>query len=481
MQRTLAPAFLLLALAVPPAHAAPPECPSATLTVLAFNIEYGGDLVSFAKVVEVVRTSGAEIVGIEEAWGHVPRLAKELGWPSYDARTHVLSKFPIVGQQGVQDAYDLVEVSPGCVVGIGNVHLPSYPSGEDELRAGKAWADVVGIEQKARIPPITAMLNELTRLGRTGVPVFLTGDFNAPSHKDKVQPWPVSLAVDAAGFKDSYRDLHPDAEKDPGFTWWAGRPPVKGWNPDPKDPQTRIDYVYSLGEATATSSRILGEKGKAWVDIPIEPWPADHRAVVTTFTVKPGPLPTVVAVPHQVAVAGTELEVQYHAPAGSRLVLVPVGTAPETISAARPLETGAALATLRVATTGVAPGAHEAVIAGADGTLLARQPYWIVGKGAKPTLTTTKRSYKQGEPIVVRWANAPGNRWDWVGLYPAVKPDIPKPLLWRHTKATVAGEGPLDGESEAEVWPLLPGKYSVKLLLDDGYTKLAESAFEVVR
>ncbi len=481
MQRPSVAALALLALAAPAVHAAPPECPSTTLSVLAFNVEYGGDLVSFAKVVEAVRASGAEIVGIEEAWGHVPRLARELGWPSYDARTHVLSKWPLVGQQGAHDAYDLVEVAPGCVVGIGNVHLPSYPSGEDEARAGKAWAEVVAIEQKARIPPITTMLTELTRVARGGIPVFLTGDFNAPSHRDQVRPWPVSLAVEAAGFKDSYRDLHPDAEKDPGFTWWAGRPPVKGWNPDPKDPQTRIDYVYALGDATATSSRILGEKGRAWVDIAIDPWPADHRGVVSTFTVKPGPAPALVAVPGQMAVAGSELAVQYHAPAGSRLVLVPAGTAPETIGAAQTLEAGSGVATLRVPTTGVAPGAHEAVVMGPDGAVLARQPYWIVAKGAKPTLTTSKRAYKQGEPIVVRWANAPGQRWDWVGLYPAAKADIPKPMLWRHTKATIAGEGSLDGDSEAEVWPLPPGKYSVKLLLDDGYTRLAESGFEVVR
>jgi hypothetical protein len=202
--------------------------------------------------------------------------------------------------------------------------------------------------------------------------------------------------------------------------------------------------------------------------------------VVSTFTVTPAAAPAFVAVPHQQAVAGTEVVVQYHAPGGGRLVLAPAGTAPETISAARSLAGTTGLATLRVPTAGAAAGAWEAVLMDTGGTLLARQPYWLVAPGAKPKLTTTKRAFKSGEPIGVRWEAAPGQRWDYVALFPAVKPDIAEPLAWRHTKATVAGEAALDSEAEPAVWPLPPGKYSVKLLLDDGYTILAESPIEVL-
>ena len=72
------------------------------------------------------------------------------------------------------------------------------------------------------------------------------GDFNAPSHLDYtaavvgtrdyvkyVVEWPVSKAVEAAGFRDSWRDVHPDPLKSLGLTWWAARPKVDGWNPGP--------------------------------------------------------------------------------------------------------------------------------------------------------------------------------------------------------------------------------------------------------
>ena len=61
--------------------------------------------------------------------------------------------------------------------------------------------------------------------------MFLTGDFNSPSYLDwtpKVARaradvpyavrWPASLALAQAGFRDSYRDAHPDPVADPGFT-----------------------------------------------------------------------------------------------------------------------------------------------------------------------------------------------------------------------------------------------------------------------
>ena len=86
-------------------------------------------------------------------------------------------------------------------------------------------------------PAIQERLDVLPDLVEAGIPTFLTGDFNAPSHLDWTEaavglrphvkyamPWPVSMAVEAAGFRDAYRELHPDPVADPGLTWWAGRP-----------------------------------------------------------------------------------------------------------------------------------------------------------------------------------------------------------------------------------------------------------------
>ena len=50
------------------------------LRVMTFNIEWGGANISFDNVVEAIRLSDADIVGIQEAEGNLPRLAAELGW-----------------------------------------------------------------------------------------------------------------------------------------------------------------------------------------------------------------------------------------------------------------------------------------------------------------------------------------------------------------------------------------------------------------
>ena len=47
-----------------------------TLKVMEFNIEYGGTTVDFAKVVEAVRATDPDVVGLEEAETNTGRLAR---------------------------------------------------------------------------------------------------------------------------------------------------------------------------------------------------------------------------------------------------------------------------------------------------------------------------------------------------------------------------------------------------------------------
>jgi hypothetical protein len=49
----------------------------------------------------------------------------------------------------------------------------------------------------------------------------------------------------------------------------------------------RIDFVYAAGDVTTLESRIVGEKRNRLVDVAVDPWPSDHRAVVSTFRVVP--------------------------------------------------------------------------------------------------------------------------------------------------------------------------------------------------
>ena len=262
-----------------------------------FNIEYGGDEVDFDKIIEAIKLADPDVVALEEAEGNTQKVADALGWPYASTRTQVISTLPIIDPPGADGRYVFIEIKPGAVVAVSNVHLPSDPYGPYDVRDGKTVEDVIKLEQDTRLPAVQERLDVLPALVQAGIPAFLTGDFNAPSHLDwtaatvGLRPhvlypvaWPVSTAVEAAGFRDAYRELHPDPVKDQGLTWWAGRPLIDGY-PDPTEPQDRIDIIYAAGSATTTDIRIVGEEGGPQVDIAVDPWGTDHRGVVGTFMV----------------------------------------------------------------------------------------------------------------------------------------------------------------------------------------------------
>jgi hypothetical protein len=295
--------------------------------------------------------------------------------------------------------------------------------------------------------------------------------------------WPVSLAVERAGFVDSYRAVHPDPVRNPGLTWWAARPRLPGWNPGRDAPQDRIDLLYSAGDAVATDSIVVGEAGSPIADLSVRPWPSDHRSVVSTFTVTPGVPPILLAVDRRLVEVGQEVKVTFHAPgsAGVHVAIVPAGGDPST-DAVADLATGGAIdGVLTFATGGWAAGDDEAVLLDGSGVELSRIPFWVKEPGTGPEIRTGEAAYAVDEPIEVSWSFAPGERWDWIGVYKRGRePHVAAYLLWAYTRASVAGSLTLDGSANGD-WPLGAGRYSVYLLADDGYKLLAASPFRITR
>ncbi len=478
------------------------------LRVMVFNIEYGGTLVSFKKVVEAVKAAHPDVLGVEEAETNTARLAKAAGYRYYNSSMQIVSRYPILEPSGANGVYALIEVQPGRAVVISNVHLPSDPYGPNLIRDGKTVDQVLALERKVRLPAIRLQLKELPRIAAQGIPVFVTGDFNEPSHLDYtaatvgkrpevkyVVDWPVSQAMADAGFKDSYRTARPDPIRYPGLTWWAARPKVAAWagNPTARDPQDRIDYVYAAGPAKVLSSEIVGEVGNPAADITVEPWPSDHRAVVSTFAVVPGPMPVLVATNRWLLTQGQPLAVTFHSPGlgGERVSIVPPGAGLDgTLAGQRAGTTGLKDGTVTFATSDLQPGAYDVLLTAGNGSVLARTPFWVAAKGAKVQLTTSAPTYQVGQPIVVSWSNAPANRWDWLGVYKASAADPANDsyLIWQYTGGAMAGTVhgmpagtlPMDGAStEGSPWPLPPGKYVVYYLLADAYTAAAKASFTV--
>ena len=514
-------AVIALAGAAPVAGGPPTD--TAVVRVLNLNIFYGGDELdlrtgswclrpsgcseTLEQVIHVIGSSGADIVGIEEGEHNAHVIATALGWYASD-RLQVISRFPIVDPPGADGIYVWVEVLPGRFVAIGNVHLPSDPYGPYEIRDGATLAEVLDLEESLRLPAIQEQLLALPELVAAGVPTFLTGDFNSPSHLDwtaavsAVRPevpypvdWPVSRALANAGFRDSYREVHPDPLAVPGFTWTPGGPESIA-----DEVHDRIDWVLARGPATALESTVVGESGGPDVGIGFDPYPTDHRGVLTTFRVTPAvPAPFVAPEARRVFV-GESLDVQYRAAAGTgqAVALVPAGQGPAGAVASLPVgPPDSRNGTATFDTSVIEPGAYDAILV-SDGAVVSRAPFWLYEPGTETAVWTSKRTYVVGEPIEVSWSAAPGFRWDWLGAYSpgdsAVSPlsarcnagcaSNGRYLLYVYTRTAIEGTATFDSSAfpGTYTWPLKPGTYEIRFLIDDSYRSIAVSAnFRVVK
>ena len=408
--------------------------------VMVFNVEDGGEYVDLRKVAEAIRLADPDIVLLQEAFGNAGRIAELAGFGFVSVRTQVIARHPIHDRDEGADPV-LVEVAPGRVIAVVTIHLPADPCGPDAAAAGALPEAIEALERRIRMPKLERRLPAARTLIDAGVPVVLGGDFNAPSHRDWVEAtvgarphvrvpvaWPVSRAVEEAGLRDTWREIHPDPVTDPGLTWPAFRPPVGVYDPEPDTPADRIDLLFVGGPATVVDCRIAGESDRPDVAVSVDPWPSDHRAVIADLLVLPA------------AVAGL---------AGSWPVLAQHVSPPS----ADPLSADP----LPAAATQIA-------------------------------LTLPRPVVRVGEPVEVAWSGGLAYRWDWIAIFATPLTGHGRdPLIWRHTGARRAGSLVLDADAAlvdqsraGGRWPLPPGEYVVAYLFDDAPRILATAPFTIV-
>ncbi|CAD5225447.1 unnamed protein product [Bursaphelenchus xylophilus] len=129
-------------------------------------------------------------------------------------------------------------------------------------------------------------------------PLFVVGDFNAPSHLDYTQEtlprrgfvynWPATFILqNASGLVDSFRELYPDPVKYPGESWSTVNEfhTFGDWEYVIPEPQDRIDFIFykSSGLKTVASGRYAGDFKPYPADPSLNDWPSDHYAYVSTF------------------------------------------------------------------------------------------------------------------------------------------------------------------------------------------------------
>jgi endonuclease/exonuclease/phosphatase family metal-dependent hydrolase len=100
-----------------------------------------------------------------------------------------------------------------------SVHLSDWPETPERLARGELSAAGAAAESRAapRAAELAAVLDEVA----SAPAVILCGDFNEPSHLDNslgalAASWHISSVLQAAGFRDAYREAHP---AEPGATW----------------------------------------------------------------------------------------------------------------------------------------------------------------------------------------------------------------------------------------------------------------------
>lgn len=263
------------------------------VSVMTYNIWVGGTRggQELSQTVEVIKAAGADIIGMQERNGNETAIAEMLGFHAQPlgGSTAILSRWPIVSHS---PNGAVIETPDGGRLAIYNVHLAPYPYQPYDLRDEKIKTEAEAIDGAKAARSITAVLEEMSEHLASGMPVFLTGDFNEPSHLDWTDAaakaglfpirveWPLSKEIVSTGLKDGFRAVHPDPVEKPAVTWTPGYPPPEM---EANEVHDRIDIVYFAGDTVKPlSAKVIGPDEDE-SDIVVTPYPSDHRAVVVEF------------------------------------------------------------------------------------------------------------------------------------------------------------------------------------------------------
>jgi hypothetical protein len=253
-------------------------------TVTAFNIFHGGH--EFGKetgkshLIKMLRDMNSDAYLLVETYGSGAEIADALGYYLYLISTNlsIISRYPFTKTHNLTSSFNAgaaqVQLSNGKKINLVCLwlnYLPARNIGNDA-----AWSKEKFLEEenKTRGADMRQILKDVSAelVQCDSIPLIAGGDFNSGSHLDwtdhtrsihkgYTMSWPASIEMGKAGFKDSFREIHPDALKIPGTTFYK---------------TDRIDYIYYKGKHIRTiDSEIIG--GHPVI------FPSDHSIMNTAF------------------------------------------------------------------------------------------------------------------------------------------------------------------------------------------------------
>lgn len=282
------------------------------LTVLSWNVWHAGHSKAYGQkacdgTIGILKKSQADVILMVETYGAAPMIADSLGYDYHliSSNLCIFSRYPIIKKYTFPDVIDTfnfggVEIDmDGTPVRLFDTwihYLPDMrltPTDKSEAEI-LAWDDAGTRDEEIRkiLEVLKPMIAE-----SDSIPIVMGGDFNSHSHLDwteatkdmynhggAVVNWTVSKEMEAANFKDSFREINPDPVKNIGTTWLTDADSLETVNR-----QDRIDFIYYQGKTiqaveSECYDNILGEifsfKGDDFF------YASDHGFVLTTFKVK---------------------------------------------------------------------------------------------------------------------------------------------------------------------------------------------------
>jgi endonuclease/exonuclease/phosphatase family metal-dependent hydrolase len=265
-------------------------------SMMSFNVLYS---TSVESTIKTIAETNVDIIGMQEASEkRIAEVADSLNfyYHSFDKTsgnlsnndTGILSRYPITE---ILDDGVLIELPGEQIIAVFSVHLSPYPYEPYDIRDGKlkTQGEAVYSASQTRMTEINPVLAVIDSLTNSGMPVFLTGDFNEPSHFDwteaaaandmhfsMVVEWPVSSAVVKTGLNDAYREVHPDEVSKNGITWTT--------NKSDNEVYDRIDFVYHNLQGkweTENASRVGRTDNDG--NVKVEGYESDHFGVLITY------------------------------------------------------------------------------------------------------------------------------------------------------------------------------------------------------
>lgn len=269
------------------------------LKVLQWNIWHGGKHLGkdgCERIIDLIKHSHADVVTMQEAYGSQEMIAQGIGfhWQSPSTRDNLClySRYPLekINTESTFFSNPAFVTLPGGKKVYVNAcwlryaYRPEYTCYYSNYGMNPdGWAaedSILGLKDMERL-----LEKDLYPYVGSSMPAIIGGDFNTCSHLDwtpraaslhfgyVAEKLPVSRYMLGEGFKDTFREMHPD-EVERGEGTYAV---IFG-----QSQTARIDFIYSKGQSIKTiSSKIIRTMPE--ID---DVWPGDHAAVLTTFAIE---------------------------------------------------------------------------------------------------------------------------------------------------------------------------------------------------